>query len=141
MAVHREVEAKIVSRGDRNRKLGMQTYMYTKRGCTLYRQDGPGIRAEATAVDTVDTVGAGDAFGAAFLWSFYQGLTLEKCVENGNIPGGFLDNFYAGLLTISGLSNTVAALLLPMETVGRAGVCDGAYPLQRVYDLSETDPG
>ena len=65
--------------------------------------------------------------------------TPRYFVANGD--RGFLDNFYAGLLTISGLSNTVAALLLPMETVGRAGVCDGAYPLQRVYDLSETDPG
>ena len=71
---------------------GIRLICVTKgeKGCTLYQQDGPRVDVKAAVVDTVDTVGAGDAFGAAFLWSCYQGLSLEKCAENGNLLGGYV---------------------------------------------------
>lgn len=61
-----------------------------KFGCSIYDENGVGMDVPAKKIDVVDTVGAGDAFGAGFIYSYYKGLPLVKCGENGNLLGGYV---------------------------------------------------
>ncbi len=44
-------------------------------------------RAEAIAVQVVDTTGAGDSFDAGFVYAYMQGLSLAECLEYGILCG------------------------------------------------------
>ncbi|HHW47751.1 MAG TPA: carbohydrate kinase family protein [Clostridiaceae bacterium] len=44
-------------------------------------------RVKVIDVDVVDTVGAGDAFDAGFLYGWLNGMPVERCVELGNLCG------------------------------------------------------
>lgn len=61
-----------------------------KQGCVVYDEAGKKIEVPARKITAVDTVGAGDAFGAGFIYSYYQGLDLKECGENGNLLGGYV---------------------------------------------------
>lgn len=61
-----------------------------EKGCKIYDEEGDAIEVEAVKITAVDTVGAGDAFGAGFVFSYYNGLHLLKCGENGNMLGGYV---------------------------------------------------
>ena len=60
-----------------------------EKGCSIYRgqekADVPGLTVEIKS-----TVGAGDAFAAAFLKSYSEGKSLKECGENGNRLGGLV---------------------------------------------------
>lgn len=57
-------------------------------GCRMFVPGGDETRVAACRVDhVVDTTGAGDAFSAGFLWGYFQGYELLKCLEVGNLTG------------------------------------------------------
>lgn len=58
-----------------------------EKGCSIYRGQEK-AEAPALAVEIKSTVGAGDAFAAAFLKSYSEGKSLKECGENGNRLGG-----------------------------------------------------
>ena len=45
---------------------------------------------KAIKTEVVSTVGAGDAFGAAFLVSYLQGMNLETCLQRGTERSAFV---------------------------------------------------
>jgi 2-dehydro-3-deoxygluconokinase len=49
---------------------------------------GTSYHGPALAVHPVDTIGAGDAFDAGFLWAWLQGAPLRDCVDEGNLAAG-----------------------------------------------------
>ncbi|PNY79647.1 carbohydrate kinase family protein [Deinococcus koreensis] len=51
-------------------------------GAVAWRETEHG-QVSAPPVRVVDTIGAGDTFNAAYLWSVLQGRTLEACLERG----------------------------------------------------------
>lgn len=60
-------------------------------GCEVYLKDGSAFVSPAEADGpVVDTVGAGDAFSAAFLASYLQGATMKESARAGNILGGYV---------------------------------------------------
>lgn len=59
-------------------------------GCRIYDENVSGTFVAANPVEAVDTVGAGDAFSAGFIYSYYQGLPINQCGENGNLLGGYV---------------------------------------------------
>ena len=59
-------------------------------GCMIYEEDKEGVRIAAKKITAADTVGAGDASAAGFIFSYYQGLPVAQCGENGNLLGGYV---------------------------------------------------
>ncbi|MBM3788140.1 MAG: carbohydrate kinase [Acidobacteria bacterium] len=59
------------------------------RGCRLLA-NGERVEAPAPAIDTVDTVGAGDAFSAALLFGFVQQWPLDRTAEFANRLGSLV---------------------------------------------------
>jgi 2-dehydro-3-deoxygluconokinase len=49
---------------------------------------GVAYHGAALSVHPVDTIGAGDAFDAAFLWAWLRGAPLRDCVDEGNLAAG-----------------------------------------------------
>jgi len=74
-----------------SRDFDIRTIIVTKgpRGCTISEGEGiwslPGIE-----VKTVDTIGAGDAFSAAFLWCYIKSNDPLKSAKYGNILGSYV---------------------------------------------------
>ncbi len=67
---------------------------------------------------TVDTTGAGDAFGTGVTWAKIQGFTLPQMLQAGTINAtSVLGAFGAqeGLLTDTEMHNRIANILLPVE--------------------------
>jgi len=58
-------------------------------GCTVQVEGGSFV-SQAAPVKAVSAVGAGDAFSAAFLASWVQGLSLEQATANANVLGAFV---------------------------------------------------
>jgi 2-dehydro-3-deoxygluconokinase len=50
--------------------------------------DGASHHGAALPVHTVDPIGAGDAFDAAFLWARLKGADLPGCIADGNLAAG-----------------------------------------------------
>lgn len=59
-------------------------------GCTVYDMEGKRLHVTTKPAKAVDTVGAGDAFSAAFIISYSRGKSLQECAEDGNLLGGFV---------------------------------------------------
>jgi len=59
------------------------------KGSTIYRQDGQHHQAAITVGELVDSIGAGDAYDAGFLYGLLQGWTLEKCALFASVAAGF----------------------------------------------------
>ena len=60
-------------------------------GCQVASSDGTLFRSPACDDEpVVDTVGAGDAFSAAFIAAYLNGATLEAAAEAGNRRGGWV---------------------------------------------------
>lgn len=60
-------------------------------GCEIFLRDGTSFASPAEpAGPVVDTVGAGDAFSAAFLSAYLQGATPQEAAHAGNVRGGFV---------------------------------------------------
>lgn len=52
-------------------------------------------------VKVVDTIGAGDAFTAGFVWSYIQGMPLRESCENGTRLGAMVATQRGGMVPIS----------------------------------------
>jgi sugar/nucleoside kinase (ribokinase family) len=64
-------------------------------GALAVRHGEPIVRVPATAVDVVDTIGAGDSFDAGFLRGWLDGADLRQCLEMG-VACGALSTAAAG---------------------------------------------
>lgn len=60
------------------------------RGCLVTPREGPSFQSPATPDKPVDTVGAGDAFSAAFLTTWLKGATAQEAAAAGNRRGGWV---------------------------------------------------
>jgi sugar/nucleoside kinase (ribokinase family) len=63
----------------------------------LGAQGGHLVRVPAIPVQPVDTVGAGDAFDAGFLYAHLQGWDLEKCLRLGAVCGALSTQAAGGI--------------------------------------------
>jgi fructokinase len=61
-----------------------------RKGCTIYDRTGGKRDMAAAPFDIIDTVGAGDAFSAAFLMQYYTTGDPIEAARQGNILGGFV---------------------------------------------------
>jgi len=60
-------------------------------GCEVFLRDGTSFVSPSQPVGpVVDTVGAGDAFSAAFLSAYLKGATPQEAAQAGNKRGGFV---------------------------------------------------
>lgn len=67
-----------------------------EQGCRVVGKEGVfAARGEKQAV--VNTVGAGDAFTAAFISCFINGANLQLCAEKANLVGGFVTTQDSGM--------------------------------------------
>lgn len=71
----------------------LKTVIVTKGadGCEVFLRGGTSFVSPArSAGPVVDTVGAGDAFSAAFLSAYLKGATPQEAARAGNVRGGFV---------------------------------------------------
>lgn len=60
-----------------------------KDGCNIFDKSG-WFHNETVDVEVVDTIGAGDAFSAAFLYNFLKGEDLTQCANEANKLGAYI---------------------------------------------------
>ena len=60
-----------------------------EKGCYAFYK-GRGHYAAPIPVSAVDTIGSGDAFAGAFLYSYLSGREMKDCLKNGNALGAFV---------------------------------------------------
>jgi sugar/nucleoside kinase (ribokinase family) len=73
-------------------------------------EDGRLLAAPASAVQSVDTTGAGDSFNSGFLHAWLQGLALLDCLRWGNACGALSTRGIGGTAA-QGTREEVLALL------------------------------
>lgn len=61
-----------------------------KHGCMVFEKGREPLRAPGVEVEAIDTVGAGDAFSAAFLTELLKGKTAEKAAKKANWRGAMV---------------------------------------------------
>lgn len=83
-------EAKVIENLRKQYRIRIICVTNGEKGCRIYDEQSGMITAAAMKVQAVDTVGAGDAFGAGFIYSYSRGLPLSTCGENGNLLGGYV---------------------------------------------------
>ena len=70
-------------------EIELVVYTWGKEGSRAWYQDRF-YSKESIPVDTVDTIGAGDAFSAGFLQSWLRGKEVEEALQDGNRLGGYV---------------------------------------------------
>lgn len=75
-------------------------------GAFAKHQNGERIIVPGYSVQVVDTIGAGDAFTAGFVWSHVRGQALADCIEMGVRCGALVATHRGGMVPI-----TVAQLM------------------------------
>ena len=74
-----------------NRRLNIVVVTKGADGCEVFLRDGTSFVSLAESCGpVVDTVGAGDAFSAAFLSAYLQGATPQEAARAGNVRGGYV---------------------------------------------------
>ena len=73
-------------------KYGLEAIIVTRgaHGASVYTADHQRQDAEAVQVEVKDTVGAGDAFSAAFIAVYTQGGTVREAIAAGNQLGSYV---------------------------------------------------
>lgn len=91
MFYEKELEEEILIKKLKN-DFGIEIIIVTKgaKGCTVYEKNDEKTDAWAEKIVAVDTVGAGDAFSAGFIYQLLNGKTIRECAECGNRFGGFV---------------------------------------------------
>jgi fructokinase len=67
------------------------------KGCVVYLPDKGDVSLPPYPVYVVDTVGAGDAFSAAFLVKYHQTNNCVESAKYGNILGGYVTSMNGGI--------------------------------------------
>ena len=67
------------------------------KGCSIYTGKEAAVDVCGEVVEAIDTLGAGDAFSAGFLYGLLQGESLSRCGELGNILGGYVASQRGGI--------------------------------------------
>ena len=91
-------------------------YMVVKRGkfgCMLYEDGRMVVESPAFRVDVVDSVGAGDAFDAAFLLGVGKGYSVNSCASMGNATAAL------AISTSGGPTKRFPSLSQVMKLAGR----------------------
>lgn len=83
-------EAKVIENLRKHYQIRIICVTNGEKGCRIYDEESRMIAVAAMKVEAVDTVGAGDAFGAGFIYSFSKRLPIFRCGENGNLLGGYV---------------------------------------------------
>lgn len=66
-------------------------------GCTIVDLGGAEDIPPARNIAAIDTVGAGDAFSAAFLYAWLEGKPPHDCAAAGNYLGGYLSSRHGAM--------------------------------------------
>jgi sugar/nucleoside kinase (ribokinase family) len=77
------------------------------RGGAIARRGDTTARAPAVKVDVVDTIGAGDAFDAGFLYGFLHGWELEKSLSLATACGSLSTRRAGGTAAQPGLEEAM----------------------------------
>ena len=85
-----------------------------KEGCRIHQSGGALMDAAGFPVDITNILGAGDAFGAGFIYGFVKGWDLQKAVRLGNACGAIV-------VTRPGCSNSMPTYQEVMEFVDERG--------------------
>lgn len=75
-------------------------------GCIVFEKGKPATKSPAVDVEVINTVGAGDAFSAAFLTALLRGKSAEMAAMAGNRRGAMVAS-KAGAIPIVSVSSTV----------------------------------
>lgn len=85
-----------------------------KAGCRIHHRDGTVFDAPGYPVDIKNILGAGDAFGAGFIYGYVKGWDLRKAARLGNACGAIV-------VTRPGCSNSMPTYEEVMEFVETRG--------------------
>jgi len=83
-------------------------------GCRVHRPDAAPIEAPGFPVKIQNTLGAGDAFGAGFLYGYVKGWDLQRAARFGNACGAIV-------VTRHGCSSSMPGLEEAMDFANRLG--------------------
>lgn len=82
-------EEKIFENLQRDYKIETLCITKGEKGCTVF-ENGSKCDIDALQVEIADTVGAGDAFSAGFVYGISKGMTTIKAAEMGNLIGSYV---------------------------------------------------
>jgi 2-dehydro-3-deoxygluconokinase len=80
------------------------------KGSTVYRLDGQFHQEAVIVGELVDSIGAGDAYDAGFLFGLLQGWRAEKCALFASVAAGFTVTGVGGSNTMPGIETILAEM-------------------------------
>lgn len=94
------------------RSAGAQTVIVKdgERGSTVYHAGGQFHQSAITLGAVEDTIGAGDAYDAGFIYGTLQGWTLERCALFASVAAGFTVTGVGGTQSLPDLATILAEM-------------------------------